>query len=108
MPEIFIVNKRDLSVVIKQFPYPTSCRPVCVSVCVFYCWLCTEVKGFPFFAVGLQPLLMSILPNLHREFIKHTKSGLLCLCKLEYGHHCDTKIVSVVADSLIITIYAQT
>lgn len=48
-----------------------------------------------------------MLPNLQTEFIKHTKSGFLCLCKLEYGHHCDTQIGSVVADSLITAIYAQ-
>lgn len=48
-----------------------------------------------------------MLLNLQREFIKHTKLDLLCLYKLEYGHHCDMKIGSVVADSLITAIYAQ-
>lgn len=48
-----------------------------------------------------------MLPNLQREFIKHNKSGLLCLCKLQYGQHCDTKIGLVVTDSLITAIYAQ-
>lgn len=49
-----------------------------------------------------------MLPNLQRKFIKHNKSGLLCLCELEHGQHCDTKIGLVVADSLITAIYAQT
>lgn len=48
-----------------------------------------------------------MLPNLQGEFIKHTKSGLLCLCKLEYCHYGDTKIVSAVDDSLIIAIYVK-
>ena len=112
MPEICIVKKRDYSVVMKQFPFLASSRLVsgvcvCVCVCVYVC-MCVPLAG------QRSPILcyltvaqVHVLPNLHRELIKHTKSGFLCLCKLEYGHHCDTKIGSVVADSLITAIYAQ-
>lgn len=48
-----------------------------------------------------------MLPNLQGEFIKPTKSVLLCMCKLEYGHHYDTNTGFAVADSLITTIYAK-
>lgn len=70
MPEICIVNKRDYSVVMKQFPDPTSSRPAS-GVCLVSVYCRIEVKGFPFIVI-LQCCLIC------REFIKHTKTGFLC------------------------------
>lgn len=81
----------------------------CVNLCACVWWL----RGVGLCIVAdcasgskVFHSLLSYIYNLQKEFINHTKSGLLCLCKLEYGQHCDMKIGSVVADSLITTIYA--